>query len=321
MAIVAYPAAKFSFGVHYALFDRQRFLFLFLLLCLLGRPFPGLAASPADQERIPLSISRIISLYPAHTENLLSLGLAAEIIGVANGDDAPLVAGKPRFSAQDTAEKFIAAAPDLILIRPMIEQAHPHLISQLQKSGIAVISLQATSIEELYAYWRTMGTLTGKNKEAAAMIQQFKAELASIHQLRDTIPAEKRPRVYFESIHDKMKTFAPSSIAIFVLESAGGVNVAGDATARNSTNIAAYGKERILAKAADIDVYLAQQGQMNRISAKTIAAEAGFQAIKAVRAGQIHLIDEDLVSRPTMRLLEGIRQVRDLLYPEQLTHP
>jgi iron complex transport system substrate-binding protein len=301
--------------------NTNRFFVSFIFLLLLGHSSSGLSAALTDQDGVLLptgtSGKRIISLYPAHTENLLSLGLQAELIGIANGDDDPAVAGKERFSAQDTPEKFIAAAPDLILIRPMISHAHPHLISQLQKTGIAVVSLQAASIDEIYEYWQTLGTLTGREEAATAMIQKFKAELATLHQLRDTIPAEKWPRVYFESIHDKMKTFAPSSIAVFVLASAGGINAAADAAARNSTNIAEYGKERILAKAAEIDVYLAQQGQMNQVSKEMITMEPGFQAIKAVREGRIYLVDEELVSRPTMRLLEGVRKVRDLLYQKK----
>ena len=281
---------------------------------------PASAATLVDQDGNKMEygapFKRIISLYPAHTENLLALGLDQELIGIAPGDESPALLGRPQFSANDTPEKFIAAKPDLILIRPMISQAHPQLVSQLKEAGIAIVSLQPTTIDEMFSYWQTLGDLTGRASEVAAMIRKFKSDLATFQQNRDKVPVEKRPKVYFESIHAKMKTFAPSSIAVFVLESAGGVNVAGDATARNSTNIAAYGKERILAHAAEIDVYLAQQGQMNQVTREMIEGEPGFQAIKAIQKGKIFLIDEELVVRPTVRLLEGIRQVRQMLYPE-----
>jgi iron complex transport system substrate-binding protein len=260
------------------------------------------------------SFKRIISLYPAHTENLLNLGLDQELIGVAAGDERGAASGKQQFSANDTPEKFIAAAPDLVLIRPMISQAHPRLVNQLREAGIVIVSLQPTTIDEMYSYWKALGELTGRVSAASTMIQKFRNDLATLQQARDRVPMDKRPRVYFESIHAKMKTFASSSIAMFVLENAGGVNIATDATARNGTNIAAYGKERILSRAAEIDIYLAQHGQMNRVSREMIEAEPGFQAIKAVREGKIFLIDEELVSRPTMRLLDGIRQVGAMLY-------
>jgi iron complex transport system substrate-binding protein len=148
------------------------------------------------------------------------------------------------------------------------------------------------------------------------MIRTFQSELAAIQQSRDRVPVADRPRVYFEAIPASRKTFAPTSMAVFVLENGGGVNIAADALARNSTNIADYGKERILSHAAEIDIYLAQQGRMNRVTREIIEGEPGFQAIKAIQEGRIFFIDEELVSRPTMRLLQGIRQVSELLYPE-----
>lgn len=304
----------------YGLRKKQCCRLLLAVLIIMSGGHAASAATLVDQDGNKVAYAapfkRIISLYPAHTENLLALGLNQELIGIAAGDEAPALLGRPQFSANDTPEKFIAARPDLVLIRPMISQAHPQLVSQLQEAGIAIVSLQPTTIDEMFSYWQNLGELTGRVSAAAAMIRRFKGELATLQQVRDKVPADKRPRVYFESIHAKMKTFAPSSIAVFVLESAGGINIAADATARNSTNIAAYGKERILAHAAEIDIYLAQQGQMNQVTREMIESEPGFQAIKAVREGKISLIDEELVARPTMRLLEGIRQVRKMFYPE-----
>lgn len=304
----------------YGLKKKQCCRLLLAVLIAVSGYHPASAATLVDQDGNKVTygapFKRIISLYPAHTENLLALGLGQELIGIASGDEAPAILGRPRFSANDNPEKFIAARPDLILIRPMISQAHPQLVSQLRKTGIVIVSLQPTTVEEMFSYWQTLGDLTGRGPAAAAMICTFEQDLTLLQQKRDAIPVDKRPRVYFESIHARMKTFAPSSIALFVLENGGGVNVAADATARNSTNIAAYGKERILSRAAEIDIYLAQQGKMNRVTREMIENETGFQAIKAVREGKIFLIDEELVSRPTMRLLQGISQVRAILYPD-----
>jgi iron complex transport system substrate-binding protein len=105
-------------------------------------------------------------------------------------------------------------------------------------------------------------------------------------------------------------------MAVFALETAGGINAAPDAAPVRGTNIAFYGKERLLARGAEIDVYLAQSGPMNPATREQIAAASGFQAIRAVREGRIHLIDERLVSRPTPRLLEGILAIGRLLHPE-----
>jgi len=262
--------------------------------------------------------TRIISLYGAHTENLFSLGLDPEIIGVSKKESyPPAVKNRPVFSYHDDAEKFIAAHPDLVLIRPMIARGYRQLVLKLQKAGILVVSLQPRSIDEVYAYWRKLGVLTGREVRAAAMVKGFAEKTQYLNSQVQDIPISQRKKVYFEAIHSKMKTFSPSSIAMFALKTAGGINVARDTAARHGTNIAAYGKEKILSHAAEIDVYLAQRGTMNRVTIATITGEPGFKAIKAVREKQIYIVDEQLVSRPTLRLLQGIFAIGKLLYPEK----
>jgi iron complex transport system substrate-binding protein len=127
-------------------------------------------------------------------------------------------------------------------------------------------------------------------------VADFKALSAQVH---------KRERVYFEAIHSKMKTFTPQAMAVFALETAGGINVATDAPVRENNNIAVYGKERLLAHAAGIDVFLSQQGAMNQASIETIMAEPGFSAIKAVKAGRVFQVDETIVSRPHLGAAQG----------------
>ncbi|MEN8258790.1 MAG: ABC transporter substrate-binding protein [Thermodesulfobacteriota bacterium] len=296
-------------------------LFSVALACLLSFNGWALAAEFVDDNgraiQFDRPFNRIISLYPAHSENLFSLGLSDEIVGVAKNDSFPPAAqAKRKFHYREDAEKFIAAQPDLVLVRPMIMRSYPQLVDQLEKAGVTVISLQPTSVEAMFSYWHKLGQLTGREVQAARMVSRFKEELASLGQRTTSLPPSQRKKVYFEAIHRKMKTFMPTSLAIFVLESAGGINIASDASQVRSTNIAYYGKERILAKGRDIDVFLAQRGVMNRVDEELIKQEPGFMAIKAVQEGQVYFVDEELVSRPTMRLLEGISQVGSMLYPE-----
>lgn len=258
---------------------------------------------------------RIISLYGAHTENLYSLGLDREIIGVSRHETYPAEAvSKPVFSYHDDPEKFLAARPDLVLIRPMIDRGYPQFVKRLEKSGIVVVSLQPATVSEMYEYWKILGVLTGRQARALEMVSHFQYVSRKLQSGASSIAVKKA--VYFESIHSKMKTFSPESMAIYALETSGGINIAGDAEPVRGTNIATYGKERILSRAGQIDVYLAQYGAMNRPTISMIKNEPGFKAIKAVGNNQIFIIDEQIVSRPTLRLLEGIHEIGKILYPD-----
>lgn len=287
--------------------------FLFLTLSALPLTAATITDSDGRQVQFDRPFKRIISLYPAHTVNLLRLGLEKEIIAISLSDTS---LNRPYVRFQDDPERLLALKPDLVLIRPMISRGYPNLVRTLERHNVQVVSLQPTSMDELFTYWRNLGALTGREPQAREMIAEFQQGLQKINASLAHIPPEKRKRVYFESIHKQMKTFATSSMAVFVLEAAGGRNVARDAKQMRNTNIAAYGKERILAKANEIDLYLAQYGRMNPVSIEMILREPGFEAIRAVRERQVFLVGEEMVSRPTMELLDGIVFVRSLLYPD-----
>jgi iron complex transport system substrate-binding protein len=259
--------------------------------------------------------TRIISLYSAHTENLCSLGAREQLVGISLSDDyPPAITGRPRFSYREDPEKFIALQPDLVLVRPMIERSYPQFIDKLKHAGIAVISLQPNSVEEMFGYWHSLGILTGREAQAQEMITVFQTRLKVVQDSLKNVPDDQRPKVYFQSIHQKMKTFAPESIGTFVLREAGGINIAADAKQVRGTNIAVFGKEQLLSRGSEIDIFLAQQGRMNPVDIDIIIKEPGFAAIKAVREGQVFLIEEALVSRPTLRILDGIEQLNALFY-------
>jgi iron complex transport system substrate-binding protein len=284
-----------------------------------GSPAPLVDDAGRTMERVR-PFERVISLYGAHTENLFRLGAGNILIGAGRSDRYPPRArALPVFSYHDGPERFLAADPDLVLIRPMIDRGYAPLIRRLEQSGITVVSLQPSTVDEMYAYWHKLGRLCGRMEQAAAMVSAFQQAVADFQAL--TAAIRPRKRVYFEAIHRRMKTFTPGSMPIFALETAGGVNIAADALQVRTTNIAYYGKERLLSRAAEIDVYLAQQGAMNQVTPEDIRAEAGYEVIKAIKDDQVFIIDETIVARPTWRLLYGIQAIGRLLYGERFQGP
>ncbi|RQD74732.1 ABC transporter substrate-binding protein [Desulfonatronospira sp. MSAO_Bac3] len=258
---------------------------------------------------------RIISLYGAHTENLFSLGLNQEVIGVGMNECYPPQAlERPSFSYQEGPEKILAHRPDLVLVRPMIDWAYPRLMDTLERSGITIVSLQPGSKDEMFKYWKILGILTGKEEQALQMQENFKAGLEYARSL--TAHVEDKKGVFFESIHEQLKTFSPDSMPMLVLEAAGGENAALDARQVRGTNIADFGQEKLLSRADKVQVYLSQQGPMNQASPENIKKRPGLHLLKAVQQNRVYAIDEVLVSRPTMRLLQGIYVVGEHLYPD-----
>ena len=288
-----------------------------LLLLFSLWPHPAWAAQLTDDAGRALTYERpfvrVVSLYAAHGENLTAMGAGALLVGVSDPDSGP--AGAPVVQARDGAEAIAALKPDLVLARPMHLSAHPGLIGQLESMGIAVVCLQPAAPKDLEPYWLALGGLTGHEAQARAMAGRFADDLAALAEQVGRIPVGERRRVFFEAIHRQMKTVSPGSMAAFVLERAGGLNLAADAEPVAGSNIAHFGLERLIGMGAQVDVYLAQKGPMNPVSLEEIRATPGFEGLKAAREGQVFLVDEAITSRPTPRLLEGVRHIGGLLYP------
>ncbi|MCD8349929.1 MAG: ABC transporter substrate-binding protein [Planctomycetaceae bacterium] len=255
------------------------------------------------------SAPRIISLYAAHTEILLRLGARDAIIGVSRQESyaGPETEGwnPPVFSARDDIERFIAAAPDIVLVRPQ-HVADGRLRRVLETAGITVISMQVTHADELYDYWRELGRLVGREAEAEAMIASFAAEANRYRQA--ALKRNDPPGVFLESIHREVKTFTPDSLPAWVIETGGGRNIAGDAEAASpGVIIAEYGLERLLAKADEVEIFISQSGAMNRTPLETVLARGVYSPLAAFQSGRVYKIPEACIARPTPSLLEGLR--------------
>lgn len=255
---------------------------------------------------------RIISLYAAHTEVLLRLGARDNIIGVSWQEtyDGPETADweVPAFSVRDDIEKFLAAAPDLILVRQQHVASARHWKEAMEKAGIQVIPLQVTSASGLYEYWRGLARLVGKDRQAEEMIAAFDTRVAEIKAQATRLPFH--PKVFIESMHREIKTFTKDSIPVWLVETAGGENIATDAEAASAgVVIADYGPERLLGKASEIDIFISQHGTMNRVDFSVIKSRDLYQTIKALQRGNVCTIEEAILSRPTPGLLDGLEQI------------
>jgi iron complex transport system substrate-binding protein len=128
---------------------------------------------------------RIISLYGAHTENLLALGAPRRLIGIdRQSAHLPGAEAKEIFSYHDDPERFLAARPDLVLIRPMIARGYPRLVQRMRQSGIRVVSVQPTTVDQLEGYWRLLGQLAGREAQADRMNRVFERSVADLSVVR-----------------------------------------------------------------------------------------------------------------------------------------
>ncbi|MDR1873090.1 MAG: ABC transporter substrate-binding protein [Deltaproteobacteria bacterium] len=257
---------------------------------------------------------RIISLYAAHTENLLRMGARDNLVGISAqetyaGPETKNWARPPVFLARDDVEKYLAAKPDLILMRPQHLSSSPELWAALERSGVKIWAKQVLEAKELYAYWRDLGELANRQKEAALMTKGFQEV---INQKANKHPGP-RPGVFLEAIHKELKTFTPDSLPVWLLELAGGRNVATDVASGQGRIVVDFGPERLLAIAGEVDIYISQEGPMNRVDLSAIKCRSILRDLPAFKNNRVYKIPEELISRPTPGVTEGLDQLIEII--------
>lgn len=281
------------------------------LLCLLL--FMG--AAQADEIRftdargkeiiLEKPAQRIISLYSAHTENLYALGAGDALIGGSNSEVYPEEATLlPVYHYREDPEKVIAAMPDLVLVRPMIERVAPEYIEALERAGLTVASLYPDTADEFDDYIRTLALITGTQETAEALIADRHARIDALAEKnKDLEPVG----VFFETSADPLRTLTGDALASVSVSLAGGYLIADDAPENPGSSMVEYPIEKLIEKADQVEVYVAQLGGMNKtVTLEDIYSRPGYAALRAVQNGHVLIIDEKLVASPTFRQLDGI---------------
>lgn len=260
---------------------------------------------------------KIISLYSGHTENLFSLGLNEEIIGVGRAEAYPKeVLSKKAYDYKGDPEEIIKEKPDVVIMRTTITKTYPDYVKTLQNAGIQVVSLFPETFNDFDNYIERLGIITGKEKEAKAKLEEFHKELNRLKSNAEKIANKKK--VFLETMGNDLKTASKDSFPWNALSFAGAINIAeGAADDKSSGTIANFGAERLLAKSEEIEIYIAQKGGNNpSVTEEVIKKRPGFGKIKAIKDNKILIVDEKLVSSPAFRFIQGVTEIQKYLYPE-----
>jgi iron complex transport system substrate-binding protein len=252
---------------------------------------------------------RIVCLTEEPTEVLYALGLEERIVGISGFTVRPPRARreKPRVSAFISAklDRILELKPDFVIgfsdIQADIAQA-------LIKNGIEVWISNHRSVDGILGYVRRLGALVGAAERAESYALELEAHIERVRQAAALLP--RRPRVYFEEWD------APLITGIrWVSELIG---VAGGDDVFPERALCALGKDRILADAGEVvrrapDIILGSWCG-KRFRPNQVAAREGWDAVPAVRDGELHEIKSPIILQPgPAALTDGLDAIHRVL--------
>jgi iron complex transport system substrate-binding protein len=125
------------------------------------------------------------------------------------------------------------------------------------------------------------------------------------------IPAEQRVTVFYKAYDEPLIAAGPATFIGHMIELAGGVNIFADRP-EHYPQISA--EEVLRRNPAVILGPVIQGGNLSRVQT---LSHPGWQHLAAVKNHRIHLLDDDLISRPGPRLASALEVIARTLYPER----
>ena len=255
---------------------------------------------------------RIVSLSPSNTELLFAVGAGAQVVGCDDFSDYPTEAQNlPKIGGSMgdyNLEEITRLEPDLVLAA---EINPPELVETLSNLGITVYYLaNPASINELFENINTIAALTGHSQEAEKLVASLKAEVEKIRSAVDT--TSSKPVVFYEldgSDPARPWTAGPGSFHDTLISQAGGVNAGSSLT----SSWAQINQEDLLVQDPDIIIL---GDSMWGMTAEQVAARPGWGVMSAVINDRIYPINDDLISRPTPRQIQGLAELVRIIHPE-----
>ena len=290
-------------------------LFTLLLTACGGAPATGdLTFTDGLGREVKLDgpAQRLVSLAPSNTEILFAIGAGSQVVGRDEFSDYPAEAvaieSVGGSFGEYSVEAIVALEPDLVLAA---EINTPELVKQLEDVGLTVYYLKnPVTLEEMYTNLEIVGQLTGH--KVSKLVDSLKERVQAVD---DKVAlASARPTVFYEidaSDASKPYTYGPGTFGDLLITRAGGNNLATLAGI-----VDPYPQVSLEQIVATDPTMIILGDSMWGVTPESVQARAGWESIDAVKRDQIFAFDDNLVSRPGPRLVDGLEQLAKLLHPD-----
>jgi iron complex transport system substrate-binding protein len=252
---------------------------------------------------------RIISLSPANTETVFTLGAGDRLVGGTDYDDYPPQAAALPDVATYTGvlmEQVVSQRPDLVLAAGNNFTSADD-IARLRQLGYPVLVVYAKTVLDVLSDIELIGEAVGEAGAATTITDGMRADIATISTAATQGPA--KPRTFYE-IGSTPQIFgpAPDSFLADLITLAGG-----DPITTGDPNAFSIPLERLVE--ADPQVIVVGDALYD-VCPADVMARPGWGDMTAVMNGAVRPVNDIVVTRPGPRLTEGLASLARAIDPE-----
>lgn len=266
-----------------------------LIACVI--PACLLLAGCGQESREPAldSAERIVSLAPHITELVYTAGGGDRLVGVVEYSDFPEAARElPRIgdAFRIDLERIAELDPDLILAWE--DGNPPEMIESLTARGFRVVALKPSGLASVSTQLEQISALLGTGEQTRSVIDAFNARLAALKKPADS----GKLSVFYQISAQPLYTVSGKHMISEIIDSCGGQNVFTDLPG--------------LASVVDVESVLVRNPGVILIGHDAANARGFWDRrteIKAVEMNTVYFLNADTLTRPTVRILDGMEEV------------
>jgi iron complex transport system substrate-binding protein len=255
-----------------------------------------------DPVRIGLPPTRIVSLNPATTEILFTLGAGSRLVGRTKYDlwpDSAKLIPPLGDGIRPNVEAVLASHPDLVILYASLDNRPA--ASRLRAAGVNTLSLKVDHISDFRRTVQLLGAILRDSVRAKAVTDSVYRTLDSVRSATAHLP---RPSVFWHIWDAPVITIGAGSFMNELVDIAGGRNVYADISGPSAQvsleDIARRNPDFILA---------------GPVGKAQIESDPRWRIVRAARDKHIFVVDTLLVARPSVRLGEAAVSLANLLHP------
>ncbi len=259
---------------------------------------------------------RIVCLTEEPTETLYAIGEQDRIVGISGFTVRPAIARKqkPKVSAFTSAKigEILKLEPDFVV---GFSDIQADIAAELIRRGVEVWISNHRSVDGIIDYIRRLGALVGAADKANAYADGLQRGLDGIAEAAARLP--RRPKVYFEEWDEPL--ISGIQWVAELVRIAGGDDIFPERAAES------LAKQRILEDPTEVvrrapDIILGSWCG-KKFRPEKVAVRDGWDAIPAVRDGELHEVKSPMILQPgPAALSDGIGAIAAIIRDWAVRH-
>ena len=255
---------------------------------------------------LPAKIDRIVSLAPNLTEIVYAVGAGDRLVGNTDYCDYPAEAkqvAKIGDTMHPSVERIISLKPQIVLVSTASQLEA--FTKQLDQQGIAVYVTNPGSLEEIFSSMIAFGEMFGTGGEATRVASNLRKRSDAIAAATASVTPV---RVFYQIAGEPLYTIGRKAYLTDLVKRAGGVSV----TAEVPEAFPRFSAEAALSAKPEA-IILPTGGSMGT---SNTSVASPLRDSPAVRNNRVYKINDDFLSRPGPRLVDGLEALAHALHPE-----